>query len=139
MKPKHVQWWLGPVMLVVGSTFPALAVGQDLQAAARNRPNLKPAFLGAITQRDYDGVTDDLLTAGLGWDGLQAAYPIPPAPDPSAAELRRRAIHTNYRAVLDITTAGGYGRLYGRTWLWTVRSIRRRGRQNRRNRIPRLF
>lgn len=113
MKPKHVQWWLGPVIAVVGSTLPALAVGQDLQAAARNRPNLKPAFLGAITQRDYDGVTDDLLTAGLGWDGLQAAYPIPPAPDPSAAELRRREIHTNYRAVLDITTAGGYGRLYG--------------------------
>ncbi|MBK8509536.1 MAG: hypothetical protein IPL51_13090 [Candidatus Competibacteraceae bacterium] len=73
----------------------------------------EPAFLGAITQRDYDGVTDDLFTAGLGWDGLQAAYPIPPAPDPSAAELRRRAIHTNYRAVLDITTAGSYGRLYG--------------------------
>ena len=32
---------------------------------------------------------------------------------PTALELRKRAIHTNYRAVLDILPAGGYGTLYG--------------------------
>ena len=32
---------------------------------------------------------------------------------PTAAELRRTAIHTNYRAMLDMTAAGGYGTLYG--------------------------
>ena len=32
---------------------------------------------------------------------------------PTAAELRRRVIYMNYRAILDITAAGGYGTLYG--------------------------
>ena len=96
------RWLSWPIIALLGATLPALVAGQDLQAAAQNKPNLKPAFLGAITQRDYDGVTDDLLTAGLGWDGLQGAYPTPPAADPSAAELRRRAIHTNYLSLIHI-------------------------------------
>ena len=77
--------------------------------------NTKPSYLGAIKATTYDGMSDDLLTAGLGKTGL--ASPLPPAYadplKPTAAELRRTAIHTNYRAMLDMTAAGGYGRLYG--------------------------
>lgn len=77
--------------------------------------NTKPAWLGSIKATAYDGVADDLLTAGLGKTGL--ASPLPPAYadplKPTAAELRRTAIHTNYRAMLDMTAAGGYGTLYG--------------------------
>lgn len=77
--------------------------------------NAKPAFLGdVITSTAYDGVSDDLLTGGLGLTGLLAAAPAyanPAAPTP--AELRRNAIHTNYRAVIDFTELGGFGRLYG--------------------------
>ncbi len=62
----------------------------------------------------YDGVTDDLLTAGLGKTGIGGAAPgFADAANPTAAELRRRAIYTNYRGVLDPTAAGGYGTLYG--------------------------
>ncbi len=62
----------------------------------------------------YDGNTDDLLTGGLGKTGLAGAAPGFADPlNPTAAELRRRVIYTNYRAVLDITAAGGYGTLYG--------------------------
>jgi hydroxybutyrate-dimer hydrolase len=61
----------------------------------------------------YDGVTDDLLTAGLGWDGLQSATPPTVSSTPTVAELRRLAIYTNYRALVDTTTGGGYGRIYG--------------------------
>jgi hydroxybutyrate-dimer hydrolase len=63
----------------------------------------------------YDGVTDDLLTAGLGKSGLQSATPpgFADPVNPTAAELRRRAIYNNYRALVDITTNGGYGSLYG--------------------------
>ena len=78
-------------------------------------PNTKPAYLGAISEVAYDGSSDDLLTAGLGATGLAAAL-APAYADPlkpTAAELRRAAIHTNYRAMLDMTAAGGYGRLYG--------------------------
>lgn len=77
--------------------------------------NTKPSWLGAIKVTTYDGMSDDLLTAGLGKTGL--ASPLPPAYadplKPTAAELRRTAIHTNYRAMLDMTAAGGYGTLYG--------------------------
>lgn len=77
--------------------------------------NQKPAFLGSVAETAYDGNTNDLLTAGLGKTGL--ASPVAPAYadplKPTAAELRRNAIHTNYRAMLDMTAAGGYGTLYG--------------------------
>ena len=77
--------------------------------------NTKPAYLGAIKTTSYDGGSDDLLTAGLGKTGL--ASPLAPAYadplKPTAAELRRTAIHTNYRAMLDMTADGGYGTLYG--------------------------
>jgi hydroxybutyrate-dimer hydrolase len=81
-------------------------------------PNFKPSFLGPITSNCYrypSSGTQDLLTAGLGKDGLGNAV----GPGfvnpllPTALELRARAIHTNYRAVLDPTPGGGYGRFYG--------------------------
>lgn len=58
---------------------------------------------------------DDLLTAGLGLDGLRAMAP-PAFADPeapTAAELRRRAIWSNWRGIADLVPGGGYGELYG--------------------------
>jgi len=77
--------------------------------------NVKPSFIsGDIREASYDGASDDLLTAGLGKTGIAAAAPAFANPAaPTVAELRRNAIHTNYRAVMDYTAAGGYGRLYG--------------------------
>ena len=74
--------------------------------------NIKPPYIGEISAQYYDGDSDDLLTGGLGKTGLQLPAPSLGNP-PTPAELRRNAIHTNYRAVLDITEAGGYGTLYG--------------------------
>lgn len=57
---------------------------------------------------------DDLLTAGLGLDGLRGAAPAfadPVAPTP--AELRRRAIWTNWRGIVDLRPEGGFGSVYG--------------------------
>ncbi|WP_345294961.1 3-hydroxybutyrate oligomer hydrolase family protein [Luteimonas vadosa] len=58
---------------------------------------------------------DDLLTAGLGLDGLRA--PTPPAfadeTKPTPAELRRRAIWSNWRGIADLSPGGGYGDVYG--------------------------
>lgn len=73
-----------------------------------------PAFIGSVAITTHDGVADDLLTAGLGKTGLGGATPAFVDPlHPTAAELRRNAIYTNYRAVLDISAKGGYGTLYG--------------------------
>jgi hydroxybutyrate-dimer hydrolase len=60
-------------------------------------------------------VSDDLLTAGLGKSGLGRAI-APAMSDPTkpkSVELRKRAIYANYRALVDMSPAGGYGVLYG--------------------------
>jgi hydroxybutyrate-dimer hydrolase len=77
--------------------------------------NILPDFVkSAIIRTTYDGTTNDLLTAGLGKSGLQGALPAFADPaNPTAAELRRQAIYVNYRALMDMTTTGGYGVLYG--------------------------
>ncbi|MFS2005713.1 3-hydroxybutyrate oligomer hydrolase family protein [Duganella sp. CT11-25] len=76
--------------------------------------NQLPSYLGTISSKTYDGASDDLLTAGLGKTGLAGATPAYADPaNPTAAELRRNAIHANYRAVLDIVANSGYGTLYG--------------------------
>ena len=69
----------------------------------------------SVVHTHYDGVTNDLLTAGLGKTGLGS--PIAPgfadALHPTPEELRRSAIYNNYRALIDPTPGGGYGTLYG--------------------------
>ncbi len=96
------------VLLLAG---PAAARERD--GAERNR---LPAFVtGPVRGAVYDGAADDLLTAGLGMSGL--ASPVPPGfadvAAPTAAELRRRAIYQNYRALVDMTPGGGFGTFYG--------------------------
>jgi hydroxybutyrate-dimer hydrolase len=77
-------------------------------------PDAKPANIGAITKTSYDGVSDDLLTAGLGRTGLGGTAPISVIPAlPTAAELRRLAIFSNYTALVDVNPKGGYGTLFG--------------------------
>jgi hydroxybutyrate-dimer hydrolase len=67
-----------------------------------------------IKQHSNSG-DDDLLTAGLGAAGLR--NPVPPKfedPErPTPAELRRRAIWSNWRGIADLAPGGGYGELYG--------------------------
>lgn len=78
--------------------------------------NALPGFVsGSVRKTAYDGASDDLLTAGLGKTGLgsdtRPGFANPA--QPSAAELRRLAIYSNYRALVDITPNGGYGRFWG--------------------------
>lgn len=81
--------------------------------AAQDFPFPVPPFItGPVKVTSYDGSTDDLLTAGLGRAGLAGATP-PVSNPPTAAELRRLAIYSNYRGLVDTSAAGGYGELYG--------------------------
>ncbi|EMP54643.1 putative D--3-hydroxybutyrate oligomer hydrolase lipoprotein transmembrane [Marinobacter santoriniensis NKSG1] len=94
---------------LIGATGIALS-------ACKEPFNVRPAFLqGEIQMTQYDGVTDDLLTAGLGATGI--ASTTPPAFDdalnPTPAELRRLAIYNNYRALVDTVPGGGYGTFFG--------------------------
>lgn len=66
-----------------------------------------------ITTIHRDG--DDLLTAGLGGEGLRAmkAPAFADPAQPTAAELRRRAIWNSWRGIADLGPTGGYGSVYG--------------------------
>ena len=73
----------------------------------------------------YDGITDDLLSAGLNLSGLGNPSAPTLSDPPSAAELRRRAIWSNYRGIVDscvppeppllptCLSGGGMGLLWG--------------------------
>lgn len=64
---------------------------------------------------EHRGDADDLMTAGLGLDGLRSATP-PAFADPAhptAEEARRRAIWSSWRGIADLSPNGGYGSLYG--------------------------
>ena len=89
-----------------------------------NPVSTPPAGSTFVSRTEYmatergDGATaatQDLLTGGIGRTGLGTA----PAPayanpaSPTAAELRRNALYSNYRGLVDATANGGYGRLYG--------------------------
>lgn len=84
----------------------ALVVAATLTAAPPPAHARTPVvdFEAAPTRIVYDGRTDDLLTAGLGRQGL-LAVPAPPdaARLASFAERRRRAVHQNWRALADLT------------------------------------
>ena len=78
-------------------TLLAAAATLACSTAQAAPPNERPAVLrGPISEKVYDGITDDLLTAGLGKTGLLGAAPAYVDPlHPTPAELRRNAIHTN--------------------------------------------
>lgn len=91
-------------------------IGASGIAVAAPPFNERPEFIqGPVHTAWYDGVTNDLLTAGLGASGLQST--IAPAFDdalnPTPAELRRLAIYNNYRALVDTVPGGGYGVFFG--------------------------
>jgi hypothetical protein len=74
-----------------------------------------PIVRDSVQVTVYDGITDDLLSAGLNQAGLISATPpgFADALNPTPAELRRRAIYGNYRAIVDPVAGGGIGLLWG--------------------------
>lgn len=87
---------------------------QQVAAHSINEVQIPEFIHDPIHHVYYDGVQNDLLTAGLGIAGLQAKPPTFTDPlKPTVEELRRNRIHYNYNAIVDTTTAGGFGVLYG--------------------------
>jgi len=99
----------------------SMILGAGLLGACTGTPQREPAGYGpAAAMIEPQRVTehrgsDDLLTAGLGLDGLRAMTPpaFADVANPTAAELRRRAIWSNWRGIADLSPSGGYGTVYG--------------------------
>src|SRR5262245_11040376 len=104
-------------MLVAAAALPAQAQNKQAEDQRADDKKADDKFVppATILHAFYDGNANDLLTAGLGKTGLGSttapgfADPL----NPTAEELRRSAIYNNYRALVDPTTNGGYGVLYG--------------------------
>lgn len=91
--------------------LPALLVS----ACAMNSPKpvLDDGVAGAIRETRHEGA-DDLLSAGLGLEGLRAATPPGVSGEAATpAELRRLAIWANWRGIVDLSDAGGFARAWG--------------------------
>ena len=73
-------------------------------------------MFSAVRVTEHRG-NDDLLTGGLGRDGLRAitAPAFADPEQPTANEMRRRALWSNWRGIADLAPGGGYGELYGST------------------------
>ncbi|SAL74862.1 exported hydrolase [Caballeronia peredens] len=107
---------LGVLAALAALTLAACHGDDDDNNGGGTPTNTLPNFVsGAVNTQTYDGVSDDLLTAGLGKTGLASATSpsISNPAAPTAAELRRLAIYSNYRALVDMSTNGGYGRFWG--------------------------
>ncbi len=73
-------------------------------------------FLTSPVRETRHEDNDDLLTAGLGLDGLRGALTTFSDPEnPTPQELRRRAIQTSWKGIADLGPLGRYGELYGST------------------------
>ncbi|MCA0395513.1 MAG: D-(-)-3-hydroxybutyrate oligomer hydrolase [Proteobacteria bacterium] len=101
--------------LCVAAVAGGLVAGLAACAGAPRAKRAVEATVFTAQQHSEHRGQDDLLTAGLGLDGLRAMAP--PAfanPErPTAAELRRRAVWSNWRGIADLAPGGGYGELFG--------------------------
>lgn len=104
---------LRPALLLCVA-LPLLSAGACVAQAAPPRP--APATPQFEQWRDTGHRdNDDLLTAGLGIDGLRSATaPAFARPtQPTAEEVRRRAIWSSWRGIADLSPGGGFGEVYG--------------------------
>ncbi|WP_303635582.1 3-hydroxybutyrate oligomer hydrolase family protein [Stenotrophomonas tuberculopleuritidis] len=105
-----------PPMIVLSAALPLLwAWASNADAAsALPRRSADAAVFEHWRETRHAG-SDDLLTAGLGLDGLRSsaapAFADPARPTPG--EARRRAIWSSWRGIADLTPGGGFGDVYG--------------------------
>src|SRR5262245_51751974 len=89
IRMKVFRWFQRACVLALPAIALPASADEALRVGMAQTPNVKPTFLGEIHTALYDGITDDLLTAGLGKTGLAGA--VPPGFSnplaPTAAEL----------------------------------------------------
>src|SRR5512141_1358263 len=116
MAPASLAAMVGGMLRKLYPILSALALAACAAPPHGPETAVSTDFLTSAIRETAHRGDDDLLTAGLGLTGLRG----PPAPfanadTPTAPELRRRAIQTNWKGIADLGPLGGYGELYGST------------------------
>ncbi|MGO1072738.1 3-hydroxybutyrate oligomer hydrolase family protein [Lysobacter sp. CA199] len=113
-QPLRIAAACAAVLLLACAASPQ-ASARGAKPAAANSAKDPDSMFSQLRQTEHRGEGDDLLTAGLGLEGLRV--PTPPAfadaAHPTPAELRRRALWSNWRGIADLAPGGGYGEIYG--------------------------
>ena len=101
---------VAPAAAFVGALLAGCAMTSPTPSSGGPTGVYRAERIGAPIRYELDGTSDDLLTAGLGTAELLGAPPAFADPrHPTARELRRRAIYTNYRGLVDLRDAPGGG------------------------------
>ena len=92
-----------PVTLLAAALLAACAAPREREPASARMST--PDFLASEIRTTRHDAADDLVSAGLGLEGLRAiAAPAPAdAEAPTPAELRRRAFHANWRGIAHLS------------------------------------
>jgi hydroxybutyrate-dimer hydrolase len=99
------RWALLLAPLLASCAAPTITKESRMQA---------PEFVRGEVRVTEHRQGDDLLSAGLGLDGLAGApSPMAHPLQPTSAELRRRAIQASWKGIADLGSLGGYGHVYG--------------------------
>ena len=104
----------GTTESVTSGATPAVVDVNDLPAGVTQLNRV--AYPAVAIGSGSTSALQDLLTAGLGKSGLVNTATTPAYVDPTAPtvdELRRNAILSNYRGLVDNTVKGGFGLLFG--------------------------
>ena len=93
--------------------LPGLSAGATHRSKPESFMPVSDFVRGPVQLSEHRG-DDDLLSAGLGLAGLSGApSAFADRSDPSALELRRRAIQSSWKGIADLGPLGGYGTVYG--------------------------
>lgn len=102
--------WVGVALAGDDNSLPSFIVRGSVDVTEYDGKTLRDPR----PDEDFPGYPDDLLSGGLNADGLQGGEPGFADPlNPTPTELRRLAIYINFRAITDMTDAGGYGLFWG--------------------------
>ena len=94
--PRRVSCVLAGTMMLLGTS----AAGEESE-------------VGWTTERQVR-ILDDLVGSGLGLAGMRGPPPgVADPQSPTPEELRRLALHTNYRGLIDVTEGSGFGERFG--------------------------
>ncbi len=99
-------------LVAVGAGAGGGGGGGSSDSSTDNTSNDTEVNDGMVITR-FDGESDDLLTAGLGADGLAQSPKFADSINPTASELRRLAVASAYQNAYDMRSDSGFGRLYG--------------------------